>query len=93
MIHLYILTLFVTLAALHITNLILTAHHKPNCYPGPLELQPENNKHLCGSFGKYKCAPGYVTTQNYTDNVTEDAPGNYKNDIQVICRHQQFCCQ
>ena len=72
---------------------MLTVHHKPHCYPGPLELKITRNKHLCGSFGKYKCVPGYVTTQNYTDNVIGDEPGNYKNFIQVTCRHLQIFCQ
>jgi len=63
-----------------------------NCYPGPVESRYVGLQEPCPIFGDYKCAPGYENVQNYTSKTTRDIPGNYRNDIETICYHQNFCC-
>ena len=62
------------------------------CYPGPVETLSIKLNQECKIFAKYKCLPGYENNGNYTPSFTRDVPGNYRNDIEKMCQHQQFCC-
>ena len=76
------------------TYFIIRMNHQKqiNCYPGPVETRDVKLNQPCPIFGDYKCVRGYENVQNHTDNLTRDVPGNYRNDLFTICRHQQFCC-